>query len=186
MEIEEFFKIMDYSGRLKRLPRNGWLFHGLESCESIADHSYRVNLITLLLCRQIEGVNTERALKMSIIHDLGESILTDIPRETMDLLEEEVKLNSEVESFNLIFTNSQSEYIELIREYNSRETLESRLVYASDKLEMLFQALTYLKNGYTGVKEFFTDLSYIRSLGLDYVDSLVDRIEQEFKALTQG
>ena len=183
MEIDQFINIIKYAGRLKNLPRNGWIFRGVPSPESISDHSYRVNLITLFLSEVIPGLDIVKALKISIVHDLGESILTDIPKETMDILTESAKLESEHNAFELLFKDGDSDYIELIDEYNKRKTLESRVVYAADKLEMLFQGLEYYRNGYSEVEEFFNDLSYIKNLDIEYVTELVEKIEEEFNKL---
>ncbi len=183
MEIDQFINIIKYAGRLKNLPRNGWIFRGVPNPESISDHSYRVNLITLFLSEVISGLDIVKALRISIVHDLGESILTDIPKETMEILTESAKLESEHNAFELLFKGGDSAYIELIDEYNKRETLEARVVYAADKLEMLFQGLEYYRNGYSEVEEFFNDLSYIKNLKIEYVTQLVEKIEEEFNKL---
>ncbi|MBN1317409.1 MAG: HD domain-containing protein, partial [Anaerolineales bacterium] len=38
-----------FAGRLKNLPRTGWRLVGIKDCESVADHTYRVILISMLL-----------------------------------------------------------------------------------------------------------------------------------------
>ncbi|WP_457743107.1 HD domain-containing protein, partial [Thermococcus sp.] len=71
-------------GNLKRLPRTGWLLRGVPNPESIADHSFRVALITLFLADELKArgveVNTEKALKIALLHDIGETRITDIPK----------------------------------------------------------------------------------------------------------
>ncbi|MDD3626096.1 MAG: HD domain-containing protein [bacterium] len=182
MDLEKFFKIQEYAGRLKRLPRNGWIFRGVDNPESIADHSFRVNLITYLLCLENPEVDFERALKLAIFHDLGESILTDIPKETMDLLSEELKLESEIKSMEKI-AGPEDEITGFIREYNERKTRESEIVYAADKLEMLFQGLEYLRNGYSGVEEFFKNLDYLKKLQVTGLPEIISEIETEYEKI---
>jgi len=182
MDLKRFFRIQEYASRLKRLPRNGWIFRGVDNPESIADHSYRVNLITYLLCLENPDINIEHALKISIVHDLGESILTDIPKETQDLLTDSVKLTAELDSLKKL-AGPDDEIVLLITEYNARSTPESNLVYAADKLEMLFQGLEYLRNGYSGVREFFKNLDYLKDLNIRGLPEIISEIELEYNNL---
>ena len=84
MKAKEMLEIFMYASRMKNLPRAGWLFTGVKNVESLADHSYNVSFITLILAEYLKNeksieINLEKALKLAIIHDLAESIITDIP-----------------------------------------------------------------------------------------------------------
>jgi putative hydrolase of HD superfamily len=39
--------------RLKRIPRTGWVMHGVASAESVADHSFGVAFISLILAEML-------------------------------------------------------------------------------------------------------------------------------------
>src|SRR5688500_12817172 len=58
---------------LADLPRSGWLLRGVRPCESIADHSFGVAMVTMLLVDAVraEGlaIDGERALRMALVHD---------------------------------------------------------------------------------------------------------------------
>lgn len=83
---DKFLEFFIEASRLKRMPRSGWVYSGipLSDVESVADHSYMVSLITLILALQEKQngkeIDLEKVLIMSLIHDLSESISQDISR----------------------------------------------------------------------------------------------------------
>jgi putative hydrolase of HD superfamily len=50
----------------------------LYSPESVADHSYALSILSLSLADGTLNLNREKVLLMSLLHDLGESIIGDI------------------------------------------------------------------------------------------------------------
>ena len=82
-------KILEFFGealRLKRMPRSGWVYSGipLTEVESVADHSYMVSLVALILAMQEKQkgkqIDLEKVLIMALTHDLPESVSQDIDR----------------------------------------------------------------------------------------------------------
>ena len=71
--------LVQFAAKLKSLPRTGWLDRGLDALrvESVADHSFGVALLAWVcaLQRQAEGaaIDSERVLKLALIHDLAEA-----------------------------------------------------------------------------------------------------------------
>ncbi len=146
------------TGNLKRLRRTGWLLHGVPNPESIADHSFRTALITLFLADELRErgvvINVERALKIAILHDLGEARITDIPLPARWYLD---KTAGERRALKELFggIGKAGEYLQFFDEYVEGSTPEGRLVRFADKLEMLIQACEYEKAGFTGLDEFW-------------------------------
>ena len=66
-----------YAERLKHMTRSAWTSTGRE--ESVAEHSWRLSLMCLVLGGDFPGVNIDRVLRMCIVHDLGEAVHGDIP-----------------------------------------------------------------------------------------------------------
>ena len=71
--------------RLKRLDRTGWTLRGLANgTESVAAHSFGVCVTVMLLADEMKGrgihVDTERALRMALLHDWAETRVGDMPR----------------------------------------------------------------------------------------------------------
>lgn len=60
---------------LKQLFRQGWLERGIprERCESVAEHSFGVALLTLFLAETYyPHLDLSKLLRMALIHDFGE------------------------------------------------------------------------------------------------------------------
>ena len=61
--------------QLKQLYRQGWLQRGIPEslCESVAEHSFSMALLALLLMDQVSPeLDRQQVLLMALIHDLGE------------------------------------------------------------------------------------------------------------------
>ena len=73
MISEFFFQIAE----LKKLPRSGWKIKvGLENSESVAEHSYMMSVMAMVLS-DLKNMNSEKVIKMSILHDWAESKIGD-------------------------------------------------------------------------------------------------------------
>jgi putative hydrolases of HD superfamily len=166
-EFNALLRLADAAGDLKVLPRTGWLFAGVAGPESLADHTCGVALFTLFLSGQInadpvaqglqEPLDVERAVSMALIHDLAESILTDLPRRSVAFLGGETKHKAEREVNRKLFADlpGGDHYHRLWEEYQAASTPEARLVKDVDKLEMVAQALRYADRGHHNLEEFW-------------------------------
>ena len=65
-------------GKLKEIKRRGWVIREIKNGESIADHIFRASLMAWILGSQKKGLNIERLLKMSLMHDICEVYAGDI------------------------------------------------------------------------------------------------------------
>jgi len=71
----------EYVLNLKTKPRRGWQKKlGLKNPESVADHAYCVAAIAMVLSDS-KKLDSEKILKMAILHDLAESITGDLTPE---------------------------------------------------------------------------------------------------------
>ena len=61
----------------KNVVRTGWTLMNIKNPESVAEHSYQLCVMTMVLADQL-GVDREKLVKMAIIHDLGEIFTGDI------------------------------------------------------------------------------------------------------------
>src|SRR2546422_11377854 len=76
-ELEGVLAFLRSAERLKTVTRSGWTSTGQR--ESVAEHTWRLCLMAMLLYDRAEGIDLARLLKMCLIHDLGEAIGGDIP-----------------------------------------------------------------------------------------------------------
>ncbi len=153
---------------LKSLPRTGWLFAGVAQPESLADHTCLVALYTLFLAEAVNAdpaahgldcaLDVERALSLALIHDLAESVLTDLPKRSAAVLGAEAKHAAEeyIIADLLADLPDGARYVAIWREYDAASTPEARLVKDVDKLEMVVQAIRYSQRGHTNLREFCT------------------------------
>jgi putative hydrolases of HD superfamily len=154
------------ANHLKSLPRTGWLFAGVVQPESLADHTCLVAIYALFLAEAVNAdpaaqglaspLNIERVLSLALIHDLAESVLTDLPKRSAEVVGAEVKHAAEERIVVDLLAGlpGGERYVEMWREYDSASTPEARLVKDVDKLEMVLQSLRYSERGHTNLQEF--------------------------------
>ena len=148
--------------RLKRLDRTGWVLRGLPpGAESVAAHSYGVALTAMLLADECAargvGVDVGRVVRIALLHDLQETRTGDMPRTVADYYGREARRAAERAAFDDIMrgaTHAQA-YAELHEDYESRASLEARLVKAADVIDLLAQALAFERAGSRGLGEFW-------------------------------
>ena len=143
--LESFFqKVL----QLKNIPRQGWKNKlDIDDVESVADHSYSTAMMSMVLS-DLEGLDTEKIIKMALLHDLAESVVGDI---TPDKIKGERKINIENKAMIQILENLPSnvsqQYIVLWDDFQKNSSKEANLLHEIDKLEMAFQAKFYLDEG---------------------------------------
>lgn len=168
LPMHDLIRLLTHANQLKRLPRTGWLLAGVAQPESIGDHTSNVGLFSLFLAEEInqdpaqhglaQPLDVGRVTALALIHDLAESVLTDLPKRSAQILGEPAKQAAEA-SIMADLLGSQSwgsAYVDLWQSYEAAATPEARLVKDVDKLEMVFQALAYARRGHQGLAEFWT------------------------------
>ena len=148
--------------RLKRLDRTGWTLRGLPNgTESVAAHSFGVACTAMLLAdelsRQGVEINVEKVLRISLLHDWAETRVGDMPRTAKMYFGAEVTRKAETSVFTDIVRplNESNDYLDLYEDYESRGSLEARLVKAADVIDLLVQVLALERAGARGLDEFW-------------------------------
>ena len=75
--MKKLIDILHYAGKIKKVKRAGWVVKGIKSPESVAEHTYGVAFLCILLAKEFK-LNESKLMKMAFIHDLGESIIGEI------------------------------------------------------------------------------------------------------------
>ncbi len=159
-------------GRLKALPRTGWLHRGVPpgDAESVADHSFRTALLAWLAAAAEPALDRERVLKLALTHDLAEALAGDptpydpagLPAST-DVAARRAFLNRRLVRSDARRAAKQAaeaaametlaadlppplaaELATLWAELDEGTTPEARFVKQADKLETYFQSREYL------------------------------------------
>jgi putative hydrolases of HD superfamily len=138
-DLDGILTFLRSAERLKTVTRSGWTSVGQP--ESVAEHTWRLCLMAMLLYDRSNDVDLAHLLKMCLVHDLGEAIGGDTPapaqtepggkaaRERTDLL-----LLIEPLSPDL-----QEEILGLWDEYESVGSREAAIAKGLDKLETILQ-----------------------------------------------
>jgi 5'-deoxynucleotidase YfbR-like HD superfamily hydrolase len=135
------------AGHLKNLPRAGWLLLAIKPPESVAEHSFRVGLIGIVLAA-IEGADPGRTAALCLMHDVHETRIGDIPSVGRSYV-----TTAKPEAVTSHQTSVMPEEVakllqDLTGEYEDTETIESRVAHDADKVETLMQAREYAAQGY--------------------------------------
>jgi len=172
--------------RLKRLDRTGWSLRGLPNgTESVAAHSFGVSVTAMLLADELAGkgveLNLDRLLRMALLHDWAEARVGDMPRTGTAYFGAEARKKAEGAAFADIVSSlgGGNQYQELYHEYESRLSLEARLVKASDVIDLLIQVLALERSGARGLDEFWQVAEQPEFDLEGQVKETVDRIMQQ-------
>lgn len=159
------------------LPRTGWLLRGIRPAESIAAHCYGVAVVAMLMVDALRGegevVDGERVLRMALLHDAAEARTGDIPMPNktpgVDAALHEVE--------RAVIADMLPEDLgALWLEAERHDSLESRIVKAADKLQMMIKVLVYEKQGHAGLEEFWNNPKNFRDAGIPLARSIFEAI----------
>lgn len=164
---------------LKTTKRKGWVNHGIKGAESIADHMYRMALMSLI-ASHVPGLSRERCIKIALVHDIAEAIVGDIT--PSDGVPKAVKSRMEQEALNKMCQvlgggMRADEIQELWLEYENNSSLEANVVKDFDKVEMILQALEYeLEHGKV-LDEFFISTAgkFQTEIGKSWAAEIISR-----------
>ena len=76
--MENLLDFLIEVGKLKRMPRRGWVINQIKNPESIAEHVFRAAILGWVLGEKKKGFNIEKLIKIVLIHDLCEVYSGDI------------------------------------------------------------------------------------------------------------
>ena len=147
--LENFRLISDFFFQiagLKTLPRTGWKVKlNLKDSESVAEHSYMMSVMAMVMS-DMKNLNTEKIIKMSILHDWAESKIGDfMPDEITDEKKTELEEYAMAELLDDLPSKIKNDYYNIWNDYKENLSEESRFVHELDKLEMALQGKIYEK-----------------------------------------
>jgi putative hydrolases of HD superfamily len=148
MEPHELAGVLDFlraSERLKVTHRSAYTSEGQQ--ESVAEHSWRLCLMALVLAPEFPQVDFAKLVKICLVHDLGEAVGGDVPAPEQERrraagvatgkgLDERRDLLTLLEPLS---PARRQEIVSLWDEYENATTSEAKLAKALDKLETIMQ-----------------------------------------------
>ncbi|WP_414473470.1 HD domain-containing protein [Microvirga sp. M2] len=125
--------------RLKSTLRSGYTSTGRP--ESVAEHTWRLCLMALVLADEFEGIDALRLIKLCIVHDLGEALSGDIPAVMQtDAMNKSARERADLEELTeALDPAKRMEILSLWEEYEAAATPEAVLAKGLDKLETILQ-----------------------------------------------
>ena len=156
--VKDFTPFFEAVIGLKYVSRAGWIAKvGIKNPESVADHSFAMCAIGMVLSDML-ALDTNRVLKMIVLHDLAESTVGDyMPGEVSTRQKRQEEQGAMKKIIGGLPTKMRANYARIWREYLQDKTKEARFVHRIDKLEMALQAARYSKDGHPSelLEQFF-------------------------------
>ncbi len=189
-EVNEIIALMRDVLRLKRTVRSGWPYYGVRNAESVAEHSFGVAFLTIILVDELKArgfeLDAEKAIRMAVLHEIGESRISDLHLEARIWLGFEHVSKAEAAAVEAVLSqigDSGKPLMELWREFEDGESVEAVVVRAADKIEMMLQGLEYEAEGYRALDPIFSapqNLKYFDKI--PFLREIVDEIIKRHKA----
>ena len=145
---DRIIDFLRFVGILKDLPRTGWVYMKVKKPETVSGHMYRMSLAAFALAGEA-GVDTERCIRMALVHDLAEAKVGDIT--PSDSVTDAEKHRRELEAMKVVRDDLLTglsgdpgrEILELWMEYEEGKSKEAKFVKDLDKFDMVLQAVEY-------------------------------------------
>lgn len=169
--MKELLNFFIEVGKLKKMPRTGFVWLGIKNPETIAQHTFRVATMNWILARKLKPrVSLDKVIKISLVHDLCEVYAGDMTpywgllpkdkKKRREMLKRWIRLpqNVKIKRDREKFKKEKESLFKLIKnlkpklkkeimncwlEYERLSSKEGRFVKQGDKIETLLQALEY-------------------------------------------
>ena len=146
--LEHLEGVLDFlraAEQLKVRTRSAYTSEGMK--ESVAEHSWRLCLMALVLRNEFPDVDLARLIAICVVHDLGEAIGGDVPApvQAERLARDPTAHKSAAEREDLLSLlspltpSARAQITALWDEYEAATTREARVAKALDKLETILQ-----------------------------------------------
>jgi len=184
MDTHTAIQLLLDAHRLNRIPRSGWVMRGVSDAESVADHSFGVAFIALILSEMMnQPLDQAKLLTIALLHDLPESVIGDIPAPATVHFAAGAKREAETGALNTLLRglSCAERWRSWWREFEDGETIEGRLVRDADRLDVLVQAYVYEQTtGNRRLEEFWE-----RSEASDFEFAATRTLYEALRALRQ-
>ncbi len=135
MSLERDIEFIYEMGALRFMDRSWKRFLNADFANN-TEHLFRVTWIALIIAKGEGVTNTEKIVKMAIAHDIAESRTGDVDYLSRQYVERKEKMA--IEDI-LRDTSVEEEFLELLHEYELRQSIESRIVKDADNLDVDFE-----------------------------------------------
>lgn len=132
-------------GNIRLIKRMGSRFLGVFE-EDLAAHHFRVFWIAMVIAAHEGSVDTGKIAKLALLHDIAESRTGDVDY----LARQYVERNEQLAIQDMLAgTALEQEFYELWEEYETRETMEAKIVKDADNLDVDLEMAERAAAGHT-------------------------------------
>lgn len=132
MSMQRDVELMYELGALRLIPRQWQRFH-LAHVQNLAEHHFRVAWLALMIAAKEGKGDTGKILKMAIAHDIAESRTGDVDY----IARQYVQRDEDGAVKDMLHgTALEKEFLDIIHEYEKRESIESQIVKDADNLDV--------------------------------------------------
>lgn len=133
-QLLNFLSILE---KLKCRTRHSWTSNGRQ--ESVAEHSFRLAVMAMLVANDFPALDIDRIIKMCLIHDWGEAITGDIPVFEKTDSHQHAEDAAIASLLDMLDGKLRQNAASLFDEISENTTAEAKLFHALDRLEALIQ-----------------------------------------------
>lgn len=144
-------------GNIRLIDRMWRRFHTTDFA-NLAEHHFRVFWIAMAIAAKEKNVDTGKIAKMALMHDIAESRTGDVDY----IARQYVVRNEELAARDMLSgTSLESEFYALWEEYETRETLEAKIVKDADNLDVDFELMEQASSGNALQKEWQSNRAFV-------------------------
>ena len=182
-QADELLRLVARTERLESFPRSGWVVCGVQGPESVAAHVYETTLVAMWIADCIDDdVDTEKVLRTALLHDIGESLLTDLPWPVKKFIGADAIADGEARAVDEVLGDAPDGWREAVTAYEEADTLEARIVKAADRIQMLAKSLQYRSQSRGDVRRFWEEPRNFKDYGIPLVRAVLDRLREHWEA----
>lgn len=137
MSAQQLIAFLGKIEKLKSVPRHCVTADGV--AENVAAHSWRTAVMAYLLKDELEDMDTDKIIRMCLLHDIGEAVTGDIPAFEKTQGHEAVEKLAVHDLLKSLPEPLYQETSALFEEMEALVTREARVYKALDKLEAVIQ-----------------------------------------------
>lgn len=143
---------------LKRIQHEWWKVAWVMNPISVAEHSFSATQIGYILAK-MEWVDANKVATMLIWHDMAETRIGDMHTIVKNYVKNKKELELKVWMDQFGDIPFWKDILELLHEYEERNTLEGIIAKDADYLEQAFQAKMYLEIWYKETQEWLDNVA---------------------------
>lgn len=145
--LKKITNLIFESLHLKRIKHEWWRLCGVESPDSVAEHSLNAAQIGYILAK-MEGADVQKVVTMLVWHDMTETRSGDHNKIAARYLLGKKEAEEKIIHDQFDWLPFADDIFALFHEFEEKTTLEGKIAKDADYLEVAFQAKMYVELGH--------------------------------------